>query len=122
MDKKILIVDSNQKDRKAMEEVLTKVGHKNIQFAKTGKEGIEKVKREKPKIVIVALILPDYKGFEVCEIIKSIEGPLHKVILITGKLKTIDNYWLKNTRADAFIVKSDTYESLCQTVSRLARK
>ena len=122
VNKKILIIDADPIDGACMAVVLSKVGHRNIQFALTGEEGIEKVKLEKPKIVIVALVLPDYKGFELCEIIKSIEEPSPKVILITGKLNIIDNHWLHNTKADAFIAKSATYESLCQAVSNLVRE
>jgi DNA-binding response OmpR family regulator len=70
-------------------------------------------------VVVVALALPDYKGYDICQKIKSMNGLKTKVILITGKLKTVEPSWAKNSGADEVLVKSSTYESLCQAVVRL---
>ena len=119
MRKKILIIDSDAKDRNAMAQVLSIVGFKNVMTARTGEEGIEKVKSYKPKVVVIALALLDRKGFEVCKEIKAMEGVEAKVVLITGKLDVVEPSWAENSEADEFLVKSSSYETLCRTVARL---
>jgi len=74
---------------------------------------------DKPKVVVVALVLSDCVGFEVCQKIKLMSGNKTKVILITEKLNSVEPSWAKNSGADQVLVKTSSYESLRQAVVRL---
>lgn len=118
-NKKILIIESDSNDQNSMRDILARVGHRNILSASTGKEGVELTEFEKPDIIITALVLPDYTGFEVCKRIRALAGEAIKIILITGKLNVVEPEWIGNTQADVFITKSADYETLVQAISKL---
>ncbi len=119
MNKKILIIEADEKDRLGMTRTLATIGYNNVVVACTGQEGLKIIRSKKPDIVIIALALPDLKGFDVCKEIKCMEGIHSKVILITGKLNIIEPHWKRNSHADAFITKTASYESLTQAITKL---
>jgi len=117
MNKKILIIDHDRKDSADMVQVLTTIGYNDIVCVYTGGEGIIEADLVVPEIVIVALVLPDIKGFDVCKALRKISKLRDcKIILITGKLSTIDHYQKRHCEADEFITKTPSYESLISAV------
>ena len=64
MEKKILVIE----DDKFLRELITqKLNREDFEVAEAidGEEGIEKIKTEKPDLVLLDLILPGIDGFEV---------------------------------------------------------
>ena len=64
MGKKILIIDDDYNIAKKSKEELLKTGYTVI-IAYSGKEGLEKLKDEKPDCVLLDLVLPDESWFKV---------------------------------------------------------
>ena len=62
MPKKILIIDDDYNIAKENKEKLLKAGYE-IVVAYSAKEGLEKLKAEKPDCVLLDLVLPDESGF-----------------------------------------------------------
>jgi DNA-binding response OmpR family regulator len=60
----ILIVEDDKFLRELISQKLIKEGY-NISQAVDGEEGLEKIKKEKPDLVLLDLILPGIDGFEV---------------------------------------------------------
>jgi len=69
----ILIADENQQCRKALRETLEPEGH-DIVGARSGREAIDIVRRERIHIVVMDVRLPDYSGLEIYHAIKKILG------------------------------------------------
>jgi len=69
-NKKILIIED---DKFIRDLISTKLAQENYEVleAKSGKEGIQKIKKEKPDLVLLDLILPEIDGFEVLARIKT---------------------------------------------------
>jgi len=67
---KILIVDDDPVNLRAMNMLLTLSGYKTLEAA-TGKECLELARREKPDIILLDVMLPDRDGTEVSAEIKS---------------------------------------------------
>jgi len=106
MSKKILIIDDEIQDRKAMTIALQKAGYSQIESASSGKEGVERVKSFKPDIIIIDVVLQDADGFDLCKEIKAIEGLSAKVIImITGHLDKVDAEKARASGADEIIEK-----------------
>ena len=71
--KKVLVVEDNEKNMYLMRFILTKKGYKVIE-ARTGEKGIEMTKKEKPDLIIMDIKLPDIDGLEVTKRIRKIKG------------------------------------------------
>ncbi len=72
MTKKVLIIEDDKFLRELLGKKLSSLGY-NVVLAVDGEEGLEKIKSEKPNIVLLDLILPGINGFEVLE--KSKKDP-----------------------------------------------
>ena len=67
---KILIIEDDLDCSKGMQICLEDKGYEVVS-AKDGVEGLSKVKREDPDLIILDLMLPDIDGFEIARIIKG---------------------------------------------------
>ena len=82
-------------------------------IARNGKEGWEKVKAEKPDVVILDIELPLASGYEVCSAIKETKATQHiPVIMLTAKEKMNDMEKGFTSGANAYICKPYIWERL----------
>jgi two-component system alkaline phosphatase synthesis response regulator PhoP len=70
MAKTILIVEDDQFLRELMVRKIVSEGYNSIE-TETGEEGIEKIKKEKPDLVLLDIVLPGIDGIEVLKKIKE---------------------------------------------------
>ncbi len=70
MAKKILIIEDDKFLRELIVQKLAREGYNPIE-AVDGEEGLKKIKKEKPDLVLLDLILPEMDGFEVLAQIKN---------------------------------------------------
>lgn len=68
--KTVLVVDDGEIDRMLAVRSLEKVGY-NILEAASGKKAIDVASQEVPDLILLDFVMPDMKGPEVCEILKS---------------------------------------------------
>jgi len=87
--KRIAIVEDNPDARRLLRRVLQARGEYQIFEAGGGREGIEMIRRERPDLVLLDLMMPEVDGFQVLETIKG-EKELAdtRVIVITAKTLT----------------------------------
>ncbi len=64
--KKILIVEDEDLLLNLLQNKLTQEGYK-VSVARDGIEGLEKIKKEKPDLVLLDIVMPKMGGFEVME-------------------------------------------------------
>jgi two-component system, sensor histidine kinase and response regulator len=67
---KIVVVDDVETNRTFFKRVLEKRGY-TVLTANNGTDGLELIRREKPKLVLLDFVMPGMKGPEVCKIIKA---------------------------------------------------
>ena len=80
---KILIIDDEPVLQMALERALKNENH-NIVFASNGLEAIEKLKKEKPDLVLLDLRMPKLDGFGFLEKINIKPDDPYSVVVITG--------------------------------------
>ncbi len=107
MGKKILFIEDDNILQKAIGEMLQKEGFECIS-AFDGKEGLEKIKTEKPDLVLLDLILPRKDGFAVLEEMKKDEKTKEIPVIVLTNLEDFES--LQKTMdkgVKAYLVKSE---------------
>jgi len=119
---KILIIE----DDKEVAEFL-KLGLELENFspvvACSGKEGLKKIEKEMPNLILLDLGLPDIDGLEVCKEIKK--NPLTKeipIIMLTARSSTSDKVTGLETGADDYIIKPFTPQELVARIKAIFRR
>ncbi len=80
---KILIVDDSRFMRRVLRGILQKEGYSDIIEAGSGEEAIDKVRLEKPDLVMLDIIMEGKDGIETLQEIKK-EFPETKVIMVSA--------------------------------------
>ena len=104
----ILIVEDDKFLSKIYLTKFNKIGLET-EIAYDGEEGLEKMRAEKPKLILLDLIMPKMDGFEVLETMNA-DPELKKIpVLVLSNLgQEADVQRAKKLGAKKFIVKSDT--------------
>jgi len=67
---KILVVDDEPDMVKMLTMSLENASYEVVD-AYNGKEGLKKVRKEKPDVIVLDLMMPEMDGFEMCKLIKN---------------------------------------------------
>ncbi len=122
--KRILIIDDNEQDKKAMKIALHQIGLQEIYGAGNGQEAIEMVKLLKPDIVTLDIFLPDINGYFLCQRIKEMKDVSPIIIVVAGFNQAVEAYQqishnIHCSFADIFLEKSSNYKTLQKVVKGL---
>lgn len=125
--KKVLFVDDDVDFCEVAKILLESKGYEVV-LAYDGKEGLEKVRAEKPDLVILDVMMPEINGYDVCVVVKA-DPELKKipVILLTGVDQAIfrttyTQHMGLMTEADDYISKPVEPEELGRRVGDLLSK
>ncbi len=118
--KKVLIVDDDKTILGLLKETLEDGGYEVV-IAGNGIEGINKVKKEKPELVIVDIMMPHINGYQM--IFKIInEELLEKIppfIILTVRSKELDKGISEKIGAHAYLTKPVSSDELLSVVKKL---
>lgn len=116
---RILAVDDEPELTDLVRYHLTRAGH-NVAIAGNGWEAIEEIRREKPDILLLDLMLPDLDGFGVCEILRRDPNTATIPIVIISAWTSSDsrNLGLELGALD-YITKPFSPHVLVERVNRL---
>ena len=113
---KLLTIDDELDICEFIKDFFTLRGY-SVSVALSGKEAIEAVKREKPKIVFLDIVMPDLSGLEILRQIKAL-APDIKVIMVSVADDSQTREKAKNSGADEFIKKPFSKRYLEEVVIR----
>ena len=119
MAKKILIVDDEPNLVKLLESRL-KVNGYDVISAFDGQQGLDKVRQDKPDLVILDLMLPQLHGYEVCRQLRT--DAVHKnipIVMLTASGKATDIQEGLEQGANAYIAKPFKPEALLGIIQAL---
>ena len=83
-DKLIVIIDDDDSVRELLEFLVKKEGF-NVDTAADGEDGIAKIQKLRPQLVILDLMLPRYGGFEILRQLQTGETGGIPIIIVTGR-------------------------------------
>ena len=121
MPKKILLIDDSPFFRGQLKLSLNK--EYEVIEAGTGTEGLDMVKREKPDLVLLDVVLPDYSGFEICRILRDSESNnLMPIIMITSQDAQEDVLVGLELGADDYVKKPFNERELLSRIKNIFRR
>ena len=88
--KKILVVDDDPIVLKLVEEVL-KLNGFDVVTAKDGLDCMVMVKKEKPDLIVLDIMMPEINGYDVCRNLKFDDGYKNiPIIILTSRRRELD--------------------------------
>ena len=92
-----------------------------VEGANGGLEGLEKIQKRKPDLVLLDLMMPDMDGWEVYQRMKSDEDLREiPVIVVTAKAQSIDKVLgLHIAKVDDYITKPFGPQELLESVEKI---
>jgi two-component system KDP operon response regulator KdpE len=115
----ILVVDDEPQIRRVLRSTLTSQGYV-ITDAKTGEEGVESVRKNKPDLVLLDVNMPGMGGIEACrEIRRASEAP---IIMLTVRNAERDKVLALDAGADDYVVKPFGIEELLARIRAALRR
>lgn len=100
---KVLVVEDESSIRKFVSINLNREGFEVLEAA-SGEEALDIVKRVKPRVVVLDLMLPGIDGFEVCQYVRK-AIPNIVIIMLTAKSQDMDKIMGLELGADDYMVK-----------------
>jgi two-component system alkaline phosphatase synthesis response regulator PhoP len=122
LKKRILVIDDDASISKLVSDILSEEGFSVI-TASCGEEGIKKVHRSKPDLIILDLRLPDMNGFQICQTLKKDKNVSDiPIIMLTVKSTKSSTVAGLEMGADDYIVKPFNQEELIARVKTVLRR
>jgi two-component system, OmpR family, response regulator VicR len=122
--KNVVYIEDEQEMIDLVKLILKRRGFE-IHGANGGKEGLEKVRRMLPDLVLLDLMMPDMDGWDVYHLMKAEEATKQiPVIVVTAKAQSIDKVLgLHIAKVDDYISKPFSPQELVDSVEKvLARR
>lgn len=122
MGGKILIVDDEQGIRNSLADYLTRQGFDTF-LAENGALAMEKVRQERPDIVVLDFQIPVLDGLEVCKKIRQETRQSTGIIMISGVRKeVVDKVVGLEVGADVYMTKPFEASELLAQIRALLRR
>ena len=112
MSYKVLLIEDSVTQLEMLKLQFIKAGF-NVETAKDGAEGYQRVFETAPDLVLSDIVMPNLNGYQLCRLLKN--NPFTKnipVILLTILDKKIDRFWGNKSGADKFISKTTSFEEI----------
>ncbi len=117
---RILIVDDDENIRKVLATILEEKGY-IVDKAETGKEAIEKSKKNFYNMALVDIRLPDMEGTKLLTLMRETTPRMVKII-ITGYPSLQNAIEAVNKNADAYILKPVNMDKVLDTIKEHLKK
>lgn len=117
--KKILVVDDSATERYFLTDILLKNGF-IVSTAESGEEALQKVKADKPQLILMDVVMPGQNGYQITRAIgrdpDTAEVP---IIICTSKGQETDRIWGMRQGARDYIVKPVDPQELLAKIAAL---
>jgi twitching motility two-component system response regulator PilH len=116
---RVLIVDDSPTDVQNLKSILQKAGHTVIE-ASSGHDALDRVKLEKPDVVIMDVVMPGVNGFQATRTLSKDAQTAHiPIIIVSSKNQETDRVWALRQGAKEYLVKPVKEVDLLAKISSL---
>ena len=116
---RILVVDDEPQIRRIMRTTLTGMGYE-VDDAKTGEEGLQKVRAFRPDLVLLDINMPGMGGLATCRAIRADTGAA--IIMLTVRTTEADKVSALDAGADDFVTKPFSTPELLARIRAALRR
>ncbi len=123
MPNKILIVDDDEEQLRLTYKILTQIGGFEAVSCQEPSDAIDMIRKEKPSLVLLDIMMPKIDGFTLCKRIRETEDIRQvKIIVYSAKIFDSDKKKAIQLGADAYISKIIESHKLVETIRLLLNK
>lgn len=119
MDRKVLVVDDEDHIRMLIEQTLEDLEDEGIEllFANNGEDALNIIRKERPQLVLLDVMMPKMNGMDVCRHVKSDVGLKETyIIILTAKGQEMDKLKGAEVGANQYMTKPFDPDELLETV------
>ncbi len=120
MNQKILIIDDDSANRRLFHDLLEIKGFKTV-GASSGEEGIDKVKKENPDLILMDIMMPGMDGYQTTQIIKKKINCNIPIIAVTASAMKGDDKKALDAGCDGYISKPINIESFIDMIKKFLK-
>jgi two-component system phosphate regulon response regulator PhoB len=122
MERRVVIIEDERDVARLLEFNLRGAGFV-VASAATGAAGLDEVRRHKPDVVVLDLMLPDQSGYEVCKQIRADPASGDAgVLMLTARGEAEDRILGLEVGADDYVVKPFVVREVVLRVTALANR
>ena len=119
MNEKILIADDEPNILISLEYLMKREGYQ-VTVAHDGQEAIDAIARDKPRLLLLDVMMPKKTGFDVCQALRADEANRDiRILLLTAKGRETDVAKGLALGADGYMTKPFSTRELVQKVRDL---
>jgi DNA-binding response OmpR family regulator len=119
MTQKILIADDEPNIVISLEYLMKREGYE-VSVARDGPAALDAIRRERPALVLLDVMMPGMSGFEVCQAVRADESLAGvKIVMLTAKGRDTDIVKGTALGADAYVTKPVSTSKLAEQVREL---
>lgn len=119
---RILVVDDDKKIVRLVQSYLEKAGYQ-VLTAYDGETALHTIRREKPDLVVLDLMLPDRDGWEITRIVRGDEGLADlPIVMLTARVEDTDKLVGFDLGADDYIAKPFNPQEVVVRVRAVLRR
>jgi DNA-binding response OmpR family regulator len=119
MSKHVLIADDEPNIVISLEFLMKREGHR-VTVARDGDAALETIRRERPDLVLLDVMMPGRSGFEVCQAVRADEAlAAVKILMLSAKGRDTDLAKGSALGADAYMTKPFSTRELADKVREL---
>ncbi len=119
MTKHVLIADDEANIVISLEFLMKREGHR-VTIARDGDAALEAIRRERPDLVLLDVMMPGKSGFEVCQAVRADEAlAAVKILMLSAKGRDTDLAKGSAMGADAYMTTPFATRELADKVREL---
>jgi DNA-binding response OmpR family regulator len=119
MSKKVLIADDEANIVISLEFLMKREGHA-VSIARDGPAALAAIRRERPDLVLLDVMMPGLSGFEVCQAVRADEALAGvKILMLSAKGRDTDIAKGQALGADAYMTKPFSTRELAEKVREM---
>jgi DNA-binding response OmpR family regulator len=119
MSHKVLIADDEPNILISLEFLMKREGHA-VLLARDGHEALDLIRRERPALVLLDVMMPGRSGFEVCQAVRADEALSGtRILMLTAKGRDTDIAQGLGVGADGYVTKPFSTKELAARVREM---